>query len=186
MSSLGTRASGAPAESVELVETYVEMWNTRDLSAIPELVTDGFVMYDPAAPERGVAGPKGEVHGREGLRQFLEGVTTGYPDFEVEVLDLLADEAGAFYEVRLRGTHEGNLNGLPPTGRRMDVRGVSKLTFEDGRVTEHRVYFDTRGVMEQLGMTFPTVLFQFPKLLVGGAPRRTLRTAPGFGRRRGL
>jgi predicted ester cyclase len=85
----------------------------------------------------------------------------------VEVLDLLVDEAGAMYEVRLTGTHEGTLNGLPPTGRRMDVRGVSKLAFEDGRVTEHRVYFDTREVMEQLGMTFPTVLFQLPRLLLG-------------------
>jgi steroid delta-isomerase-like uncharacterized protein len=167
MSSPNTRASTAPAESVDLVEAYVEMWNTRDLSAIEELVTDWFVMYDPAAPEKGVAGPKGEVHGREGLQQFLEGVTTGYPDFEVEVLDLLVDEAGAMYEVRLTGTHEGTLNGLPPTGRRMDVRGVSKLAFEDGRVTEHRVYFDTREVMEQLGMTFPTVLFQLPRLLLG-------------------
>ena len=162
----GGRTS-AEADSAALAEAYVSMWNDRDYAAIPRLVSETFVMYDPAAPEAGVSGPKGEVHGREGLRQFMELLTTAFPDFEITVLDMLTDERLAMYEVRLTMTHEGPLGSLPPTGRRVDVRGVSVLRLEDGLVDEHRFHTNMQESAEQLGLTFPAILGQLPKLLLG-------------------
>ena len=162
----GGRTS-AEADSAALAEAYVSMWNDRDYTAIPRLVSETFVMYDPAAPEAGVLGPKGEVHGREGLRQFMELLTTAFPDFEITVLDMLTDERLAMYEVRLTMTHEGPLGSLPPTGRRVDVRGVSVLRLEDGLVDEHRFHTNMQESAEQLGLTFPAILGQLPKLLLG-------------------
>lgn len=150
-----------------VARAYVAMWNDRDYAAIPELVSASFVMYDPAAPARGVAGPKGEVHGRAGLEQFVEFVTTAFPDFEIAVLDLLADESLVMYEVRLRMTHDGPLGRLPPTGRRVDLRGVSILRLDDGVVAEHRFHTNMADVGAQLGLTFPAVVGQLPRLLVG-------------------
>jgi steroid delta-isomerase-like uncharacterized protein len=143
------------------------MWNDRDFAAVPELVSESFVMYDPAAPAARVAGPRGEVHGRAGLRQFVEYVTTAFPDFEITVLDVLAAEELVAYEVRLAMTHEGPLGRLPPTGRRVDIRGASVLRLDDGVVAEHRFYTDMADVAQQLGLTFPRVLGQLPRLLVG-------------------
>ena len=157
----------AAAESEATARAYVSMWNDRDYAAIPRLVSETFVMYDPAAPEAGVSGPKGEVHGREGLRQFMELLTTAFPDFEITVLDMLTDERLAMYEVRLTMTHEGPLGSLPPTGRRVDVRGVSVLRLEDGLVDEHRFHTNMQESAEQLGLTFPAILGQLPKLLLG-------------------
>lgn len=151
----------------ETAIAYVTMWNERDYSAIPRLVSETFRMYDPAAPAAGVPGPKGEVHGRTGLRQFMEWVTTAFPDFEITVLDVLTGEATAMYEVRLTMTHDGPLGSVPPTGRRVDVRGVSILRLDDGLVDEHRFYTDMTDVADQLGLTFPQVLGQLPRLLVG-------------------
>jgi steroid delta-isomerase-like uncharacterized protein len=153
----------------ETAIAYVTMWNERDYSSIPGLVSETFRMYDPAAPEAGVPGPKGEVHGRTGLRQFMEWVTTAFPDFEITVLDVLTGEATAMYEVRLTMTHDGPLGSVPPTGRRVDVRGVSILRLDDGLVDEHRFYTDMTDVADQLGLTFPQVLGQLPRLLVGKA-----------------
>ena len=155
------------ADPIAIATAYVEMWNTQDDAEIPNLVSETFVMYDPGAPADGVPGPKREVHGQDGLRQFMEGVTTAYPDFEISMGKLLADDTVAMYEARLTGTHDGMLFGLPPTGRRVDIHLVSKLTLEDGVVSEHRVYFDMQEVLEQLGLTFPTVIGQLPKLVVG-------------------
>lgn len=143
------------------------MWNERDYEAIPALVSDTFVMYDPAAPGKGVPGPKGEVHGREGLERFMATLTTAFPDFEVAIVDMVADDSLAMYEVELTMTHEGPLGRLPPTGRRVEVRGASILRVEDGVVQEHRFHTDMRESAEQLGLTFPTVLGQLPKLAVG-------------------
>jgi steroid delta-isomerase-like uncharacterized protein len=164
-STAGGPATGADTEATALA--YVAMWNDRDYAAIPRLVPESFVMYDPAVPAAGVPGPAGEAHGREGLRRFMELLTTAFPDFEVSVLDLLAGETVAMYEVRLTMTHEGPLGAVPPTGRRVDVRGASVLRIEDGVVTEHRFHTNMRDSAEQLGLTFPAVLGRLPRLLLG-------------------
>jgi steroid delta-isomerase-like uncharacterized protein len=157
----------AEVDPEEVAAAYVTMWNERDTAAIPRLVSEAFVMYDPAAPAEGVPGPKGEVHGREGLRQFVELIDAAFPDFEVGVLDMLADEDLVMYEVRLTMTHEGAFGGVPPTGRRVEIRGVSILRLEDGFVDEHRFHTNMQEVVEQLGLTFPAVLGQLPRLVVG-------------------
>ncbi|KTG30301.1 ester cyclase [Haloferax profundi] len=153
-------------ESELAANAYVNMWNDRDYEAIPRLVSDTFVMYDPAAPAKGVPGPKGEVHGRDGLRQFMELITTAFPDFEITVLDMLTGEDVAMYEVQLTMTHDGPLGGLPPTGRRVEIRGVSILHLDAGTIDEHVFHTDMNEVGAQLGLTFPQVLGQLPKLVV--------------------
>jgi steroid delta-isomerase-like uncharacterized protein len=150
-----------------IATAYVSMWNERDDAAIPRLVSETFVMYDPAVPEAGVSGPKGEAHGRAGLGEFMELLTRAFPDFEITVLDMLSGEDLAMYEVRLTMTHEGPLGGLPPTGRQVDVRGVSVLRLEDGLIEEHRFHTNMQDSAEQLGLTFPAVLGQLPTLLLG-------------------
>jgi steroid delta-isomerase-like uncharacterized protein len=143
------------------------MWNDRDYAAIPRLVSENFVMYDPAVPAERVSGPKGEAHGREGLREFMELLTIAFPDFEITILDILAGESLAMYEVRLTMTHDGPLGGLPPTGRQVEIRGVSILRLEAGTIDEHVFHTNMNEANEQLGLTFPQVIGQLPKLLIG-------------------
>lgn len=157
----------ADIDPEEIARAYVAMWNDRDDSAIPGLVSETFVMYDPAAPEEGIPGPRGEVHGRSGLRGFMEFITTAFPDFEVTVLDVLAGADVVTYEVRLTMTHEGPLDGVPPTGRRVELQGVSILRLEEGLIDEHRFYTDMTDAVEQLGLSFPQVIGLLPALLVG-------------------
>jgi predicted ester cyclase len=73
----------------------------------------------------------------------------------------------AMYEVRLTMTHEGPLGSVPPTGRRVELRGASTLRLEDGLIREHRFHTDMADAAEQLGLTFPTVIRQLPTLVVG-------------------
>jgi predicted ester cyclase len=51
----------------------------------------------------------------------------------------------------IRGTHTGELLGLPATGRRLEVVGVDMVRVRDGRIVEHRGLTDTVGLMRQLG-----------------------------------
>jgi steroid delta-isomerase-like uncharacterized protein len=150
-----------------VARAYVAMWNDRDVTAIPDLVTETFVMYDPAAPAAGVPGPKGEAHGRDGLQQFVGFIDTAFPDFEVAILDLVCDDDLVMYEVELTMTHDGPLGGLPPTGRTVALRGVSVLHLEGGRVREHRFHTNMAEVPPQLGLAFPQVLRSLPSLLLG-------------------
>lgn len=145
--------SGATPQAERLVTDYVEMWNEQDYARIPELVSDSFVMYDPAAPEEGVPGPAGEVHGPDGLETFMRGVFAGFPDFQWTILDMLSAENTVMYEARVTMTHEGEIYGTPPTGREVDIKEMAKYRIRDGRIQEHRIYIDEQQIAQQLGLT---------------------------------
>lgn len=136
----------ATPESEQLVNAYVEMWNGQAYSKIPDLVSESFVMYDSAAPE-------GEIHGPDGLEEFMREVVAGFPDFEVTILDALSTEDTVMYEGKITMTHEGEFDGIPPTEREVELREMSKFHIADGKVQEHRVYFDQQEIFEQLGLT---------------------------------
>ena len=167
MGEIGPELISADSDPEEVARAYVEMWNSQDHPAIPQLVSETFIMYDPAIPVKGVAGPKGEAHGRDGLRQFMELIATGFPDFEITILDMLAEDHLVMYEIRITMTHDGPLGGIPPTGRRVGVQGASVLRLDDGTIDEHRFYVNMGDIAEQLGLTFPAVIAQLPKLLLG-------------------
>lgn len=132
-------------ESEQLVKGYVKAWNEQDYSAIPELVSESVAVKNPTAPD-------GVVHGCDELEAFMRGVVTGFPDFHVTILDLLAEENHVMYEAELTMTHEGEFEGIPPTGREVQVREMANCHVADGRIQEYRVYFNQQEVFEQLGL----------------------------------
>ena len=52
----------------------------------------------------------------------------------------------------LTGTHEGELMGIPPTGRKIEVNEIHIYRMQDGKAVEHRVGRDDLGTMRQLGV----------------------------------
>ena len=54
--------------------------------------------------------------------------------------------------MRFRGTHLGELNGIAPTGKRMDCTGIVISRMEDGKIAEDWANFDDLGMMQQLGV----------------------------------
>lgn len=143
----------ATPDAEQLVRDYVEMVNGREYSKIPDLVSESFVMHDPAAPAEEVPGPEREVHGPEGFETFIRGVVTGFPDFQVNVVNMLSSHDLVMYEAELTMTHEGEFDGIPPTGREVECREMCSYRIADGKIQEHRVYFDMQEAFEQLGLT---------------------------------
>lgn len=154
-------------ESRQLVRSYGDIWNERDYAKIPDIVSELFVLYDPAVPKDAVPGPKGEAHGPEGLEAFIRWLDGGFPDFQLTIVDLLASEDTVMDEVMFTGTHDGPLGGLPPTRRKVGIKLMTKIRIEDGKVQEQRVYINQQEFASQLGLTFPTILGQLPKRVLG-------------------
>jgi steroid delta-isomerase-like uncharacterized protein len=128
------------------VRAYVDVWNERDYSKIPEVVSESISVYNPTAPG-------GEVHGRDGLEAFMRGVVAGFPDFHVTVHDVVSNDDLVMYDATLTMTHEGEFDGIPPTGREVEVSEMAKYHVADDKVREYRVCFDQQAVFEQLGLT---------------------------------
>ncbi|MFP4530753.1 MAG: ester cyclase [Halodesulfurarchaeum sp.] len=163
----------APSESERLARDYLEsIWNQRGYAEIPSLVSVSFVMYDPTAPARDVPGPRGEVHGSDGLETFVRGVVAGFPDFHVTVHRMLSDENVVMYDGQLRMTHKGTFFGIPPTGRRVEVRYMGQIEVANGAVEEHRVYPPMLEIAKQLGLTSLAVIPYLPRLAWGLLTRR--------------
>lgn len=55
-------------------------------------------------------------------------------------------------EIIWRGTNTGSLNGMPPTGKSVEVRAVAILTEEGGKMARVRHYIDVAGMLTQLGV----------------------------------
>lgn len=88
----------------------------------------------------------------EAVRQHLTELMTAFPDLELIIVRLHHADEAVIVEGRTTGTHTGGpFAGLPPTGRRVDVRAAVFYRFEDDRMINETVYFDMATFMRQLG-----------------------------------
>jgi steroid delta-isomerase-like uncharacterized protein len=95
----------------------------------------------------------GDVYdGPEEVARYFEETRTAFPDQENELIALHHAEHAVIVEAWVRGTHLGPYRGLPPTGRRFEMRFVAVFVFEGDRLICERVYFDANTVLRQLGI----------------------------------
>jgi predicted ester cyclase len=66
------------------------------------------------------------------------------------VEDLIAEGDRVAARLRFRGTHLGELDGIAPTGRRVDCTGIVISRMEGGKIAEDWANFDDLGMMQQL------------------------------------
>lgn len=134
----------ATTEVEQLVSDFIDLWD-GDYSKL-DVVSESFVLRSPALSE-------GEARGRETLEERIKAMYSGFPDFSMSIDDMLVSEEVIMLEWTMSGTHESEYLGVPPTDREMEVRGMSKILIGDDKVQEDRIYFDTRAMFEQLGLT---------------------------------
>ncbi len=129
----------------QLLDEYGDIWNEREYSKIPSVVSESFVRVSPVAEE--------DVLGQEGLEQYLRGLESSFSDFEVTHHEQFIHEQVAMFESTFAGTHDGDFNGIPPTNETVEVPNMSILRFEAGKIQEHRTYYDPQVFTEELGVT---------------------------------
>ena len=93
---------------------------------------------------------------REGVKSFFRMQISAFPDLAMTVEDVVDGGDTVVARVRFTGTHEGELMGMPATGRPVDVAVIDIMRFgDDGLVHEHWGLFDAMGMMRQLGAVGP-------------------------------
>ena len=97
--------------------------------------------------------PTGEVHdGEEAVFGYFAETRAAFPDQRNETIALHHADDAVIVEFWLRGTHEGELRGIPPTGREFEVRAVAFFLFDGDRLVCERAYFDSATILAQLGV----------------------------------
>lgn len=121
-----------------IVSDYNDLFS-GDLSKL-DMVSESYAFYFPF----------GEIRGRDALEEFLREQETAFPETDVETDDMLTSDEVVMQEFTWKATHEGEFEGMPPTGREVEAKGMAKLVIADGKVQEDRTYFDSQDFYAQL------------------------------------
>jgi steroid delta-isomerase-like uncharacterized protein len=120
-----------------------ELFTQGNLDAADEVYAPDYVGHDPSNLE--------DIQGLEAAKQAADDYRKAFPDLRVTVEDVIAEGDKVAARLRFRGTHRGELDGIAPTGRRVDCTGIVISRMEGGKIAEDWANFDDLGMMEQLG-----------------------------------
>jgi steroid delta-isomerase-like uncharacterized protein len=120
-----------------------EAFNAGRLDVTDELVANDYVGHDAALPE--------EVRGPAGLKELIGGYRAAFPDIHLAIEDQIADGDRVVTRWSGKGTHQGELMGMPATGKQATVTGITIDRIAAGRIAESWTSWDTLGLMQQLG-----------------------------------
>lgn len=126
---------------------WKEAFENGELDVIDELVPSEYVLHTPGSPE--------PIRGSDAFKQYVSGYSEAFPDLSVTIDDRIVAEDAVVERFRMRGTHEGEFRGIPPTGNAIDVTGIIVHYMEDERAVEDYSEFDSMDLMQQLGIVEP-------------------------------
>jgi steroid delta-isomerase-like uncharacterized protein len=95
--------------------------------------------------------PPGIAEGTEGVRQQFEAFRAAFPDFHAVIHDQIAEGDKVVTRKVFHGTHRGELMGIAPTGREVQIEVIDIVRIEDGQIVEHWNVVDRLGLLQQLG-----------------------------------
>lgn len=134
----------SPEENKAITRRFVDEVQTEgNIGAIDEFLADSFVNH---------SAPPGLPPDREGVKQLFTMFRNAFPDFRAVIHDLIAEDDKVVTRKTFYGTHEGELLGIPPTGKEVTIELIDILRVADGKITDHWNVVDQLGLMQQLGV----------------------------------
>jgi steroid delta-isomerase-like uncharacterized protein len=129
-------------EPRELVRRlHAALLDARDPAVVDDFFATDFVSHN---------NPPGFPPGVDGVKLFFATFRDAFPDVSVQIDEIVADGDRVAVATTFTGTHEGELMGVAPPGRRVSVTGIDIVRVADGRIAEHRGLTDIVGLMRQL------------------------------------
>jgi steroid delta-isomerase-like uncharacterized protein len=118
-----------------------EVWNRGNLAVVDELMSADYNSHDPTMPP-----------GSAGFKQFVLMYRSAFPDVHLTIEDQMAEGDKVVSRWTARGTHQGELMGIAPTGKQVTVTGMNIERIVGGKLVEGWSNYDTLGMLQQLGV----------------------------------
>lgn len=129
-------------ENKQVIRRWVEEWNRGNREGVYALFAQDFVDHNPQP---------GQAPGVEGVKRSLGRFFDAFPDSQLTLELLVAEDEKVTDCGVLTGTHKGSLFGIPPTGKRVTIRFLDIHRFKDGKIVEGWHIEDLFGALQQIG-----------------------------------
>ncbi len=133
------------ADPPQPLSSLIEAWNAHDPDRVSSFYAADFVGVDLSQSQL-------VLEGTTGLQRLLAAAWRAFPDLELipEEMIVDCDRLAVFWLAQ--GTHQGRLLNIPPTGRKVQWRGVSWLTWRDDKIEKAAYLWDLAGLLRTLGL----------------------------------
>ena len=130
-----------------MLRIYEEVFNQGNVNVVDEVLADDFLEHEELPP--------GISQGKDAPKTYTAMFRSAFPDFHMEVLEMLQDGNKVITRARVSGTHEGEFMGIAATGNRFEVSAIDIVEFRDGLGIGHWGVMDMATMMQQLGVGGP-------------------------------
>jgi predicted ester cyclase len=122
---------------------FEELLSTDNLALADEILSPDFRLYFAGSPD---------PMDLKRYKDFLAARRATFPDRRFAVEDMIAEGDKVSARFTMRGTHNGELRGIAPSGREVTMSGIDIIRLKKGKMVEDRVEVDQLGMMQQLGV----------------------------------
>lgn len=141
-------------ENQDTVKQWYGKVGSGDWEGMRELMTPDFKNHYPPSFEP-------EPLGREELIEFFQ-----HFEWWLNIRDIFSDGDKVAIRAKITNKQIKEIEGLPPRDEKISVEGTVIWRVEDGKVAEAWAFPDTHGLLQQMGLTFPQMLWTLPRILV--------------------
>src|SRR5690349_17240024 len=133
--------NGTPTDANKALVRRATGYNHGTAEDATKIFAPDFVAYMPGQPPMDCAA----------FEHYVAGTTVVFPGYTYEIHDQIAQGDLVVNRISWRGIHSGELAGIPPTGRPLELRGINMFKVKDGRVVAQRAELDIFGLLQQIG-----------------------------------
>jgi steroid delta-isomerase-like uncharacterized protein len=127
----------------DIAREYTGAWNSRNFDRMRDLMHPDYTYMGGDGQEQ-----RGQEAGLAVARMFA----TAFPDGRIDIVNIRDGGDTAFVEFIGRGTHQGDLMGIAPTGKSITIPVCNVLEMRDGKIYREREYMDMATMLTQLGV----------------------------------
>ncbi len=128
----------------QLTDIYVAMLNSHDADLVDQFIAEDYINHNPFVAD-----------GREANREFWSAFFAALPDLSATIEDLVLAGDRVVGRFVYRGTHTGDLMGIPASGNPVEMRSIDIWRVRDGLFVEHWDELNLMEVFQQVGALPP-------------------------------
>ena len=137
-----TSAQEQQQKNKQMVRQFFEAADRQDIEGMGQLASStNYSFHFPGMPPM-----DWNTH-----KQFFTAFTNAFPDLRHDIVDLVAEGDKVAVRFNVTGTHKGELQGIPPTGKKVSFIAMDFITLIDGKIVEDCLSVDMMGLMQQIG-----------------------------------